>query len=147
MTDNEALQVLAVLKAAYPNSYRNMTKEEAAGTVNIWAIQFANVPVEVVVIAVNKLIASSVFPPSIAEVKAKLSNIHWEAVSALRDDTITQRLEQQTGVKKLTAEKRAFYEAVRDATERYRYSGAIEPTVSEIVNKSNNLMLGSGNNA
>ena len=69
MTDKEAIQVLAVLKAAYPNSYKNMTTAEAAGTVNVWAIQFANVPVEVVIIAVNKLIATSTFPPAISEVK------------------------------------------------------------------------------
>lgn len=83
MTRQEAIKILSVLKAAYPNSYRGMTKEEANGTVNIWAIQFGNIPYDVVSIAVNKLISTNTFPPSIAEVKEKIRGLYWEAYSTL----------------------------------------------------------------
>ena len=42
MTKKEALQILAILKAAYPSSYNGMTKEEATGTVAVWCMQFAD---------------------------------------------------------------------------------------------------------
>ena len=83
MTRQEAIKILSVLKAAYPNSYRGLTKEEANGTVNIWAIQFGNIPYDVVSIAVNKLISVNTFPPSIAEVKEKIRGLYWEALGAL----------------------------------------------------------------
>ena len=78
MTREEAIKVLAILKAAYPNSYRGMTKEEAHGTVAVWAAQFAGVPVSVVMIAVNKIISKNTFPPSINEVKDELRGLYWE---------------------------------------------------------------------
>ena len=46
MTRDETTKVLALLKAAYPNSYKGMTKEEAMGTISIWTMQFESVPVE-----------------------------------------------------------------------------------------------------
>lgn len=42
MTREDTIKVLAILKAAYPASYRNMSRDEANGTVMIWATQFAN---------------------------------------------------------------------------------------------------------
>lgn len=83
MTQKEATQILAILKAAYPNSYKGMTKEEAIGTVNVWATQFINMPASVVMIAVNKLISTNTFPPSIGEVKEKIRGLYWEAWHAL----------------------------------------------------------------
>ena len=59
MTREEAIKVLAILKAAYPNSYRGMTKEEAHGTVAVWAAQFASMPASVVMIAINKKISKN----------------------------------------------------------------------------------------
>lgn len=138
MTDKEAIQVLAVLKAAYPNSYKNMTTAEAAGTVNVWAIQFANVPVEVVIIAVNKLIATSTFPPAISEVKKKIGSIYWEAQEALNMDKIKPCL---------TEEGKAAYESIKAVTEKFKYNSDIEPTLTEIIRTiDETLLLGSDNN-
>ena len=33
MTREETVKILAILKAAYPNSYKGMTKEEANATI------------------------------------------------------------------------------------------------------------------
>lgn len=85
MTQKEATQILAILKAAYPNSYKGMTKDEAIGTVNVWATQFINIPASVVMIAVNKLISTNTFPPSIGEVKEKIRGLYWEAWDALEN--------------------------------------------------------------
>lgn len=134
MTDKEAVQVLAILKAAYPNSYKGMTKEEAKGTATVWAVQFANIPVEVVLIAVNKLIATSPFPPAICDVKKKFSSIYHEA-----DDHI--RLNERMGG---TGNKHIeFYKMVRDVTEKDRFYIA-EPTILEVMGGNDVLMIGGG---
>lgn len=85
MTRQEAIQILSILKAAYPNSYKGLTKDEASGTVNIWATQFNNMPFNVVIIAVNKLISTNTFPPSIGEVKEKIRGLYWEAWNMLNE--------------------------------------------------------------
>lgn len=83
MTREETIKVLAILKAAYPNSYRGMTKEEAHGTVAVWAAQFAKMPVNVVMIAINKIISKNTFPPSINEVNDEIRGLYWETWQAL----------------------------------------------------------------
>lgn len=83
MTRQEAIKILAVLKAAYPNFYKNMTKEEAQGTISVWATQFNGMPAGVVMLAVNKLISTNTFPPSINEVKERIRSLYWEAWTML----------------------------------------------------------------
>lgn len=85
MTRDEAIKTLSILKAAYPNSYRNMTKDEANGTINIWAAQFVNIPFAVVSIAINKLISTNTFPPTVSEVKDRIRGLHWEAWEIVND--------------------------------------------------------------
>lgn len=72
MTRDETIKVLASLKAAYPASYKNMTKDEANGTIGAWQAQFLGMPYSVVSIAITKIISTNTFPPSIAEVKEKI---------------------------------------------------------------------------
>ena len=79
MTQDETIKILAILKAAYPNSYKGMTKDEAMGTIVIWTMQFEDIPADIVLMAVNKLISTNKFPPSISEVKDKFGTLHWEA--------------------------------------------------------------------
>ena len=92
MTKEETVQVLSLLKAAYPNSYKGMTKQEANGVISVWATQFVSTPAEVVIIAINKLIATNSFPPSISEVKNKMSDIYWECVGTLASDNLSNAL-------------------------------------------------------
>ena len=83
MTKQEAVKILAILTAAYPNAYKHMTADEANGVVAIWAIQFADVPADIVFMALNKAISGCKFPPSIAEIKSRISSLHWEAYEAM----------------------------------------------------------------
>jgi hypothetical protein len=140
MTVKEAVQVLAILKAAYPNSYKGMTKDEAHATATVWAVQFADIPVQVVLIAVNKLIASSTFPPAICEVKNKLGSLYWEAKEML---DLHIHAQQFTG-KDANVKQIAFYESVQNATKDYKNSSSIEPTIPQIIGTDEMLMLGGG---
>ena len=140
MTVKEAVQVLAILKAAYPNSYKGMTKDEAQATATVWAVQFADMPVQVVLMAVNKLISTSTFPPAICEVKKKLGSLYWEAKGELDKYNQVQRF---TG-KDTNTKQIAFYEAIVNATRDYKYSSSIEPTIQQIIGKDETLLLGGG---
>lgn len=138
MTREETIKILAILKAAYPNSYKNMTKEEANGTVTVWTMQFAKIPAEVVMFAINKLISTSPFPPAICEVKNKISGLYWESWDALR-------MNQEC--KTLTPEQEAVYQRIFEAAESLRNWGTgVEPTLQEMIEGANNQFLIGSNN-
>lgn len=132
MTREETIKVLAILKAAYPNSYRNMTKEEANGTVAVWAMQFADVPAEVVLIAINKLISTSPFPPAICEVKKKIGGMYWEAWHIL---------DNNKNYKTLTEDQEALYQKIFAVAEKLRNRGDCEPTLVELTQGINSKFL------
>ena len=133
MTKKEAIQILAILKAAYPASYQSMTKEEASGTVGVWCMQFADMPVDIVMMAVQKLISTCKFPPSIAEVKDKIKTIHWEA-----SDMLSGR---GFGIQ-LPEEQRAQYQRIYELTDEYRYGKMYEPGIELMLGSRKQLELG-----
>ena len=135
MTKDETLRVLAILKAAYPHSYNGMTKSEAHGIVAVWYMQFASIPVDIVLMAVQKVISTSKFPPAISEVKNKIQAVHWEAYEALSDSY---------GSKQLSEDAKKQYKRIYEITQPYKYIKASEPTVRDMVANSQMLMLGEG---
>lgn len=86
MTRIETAKILAVLTAAYPNHYKNLTSEEAKGVVTVWSLQFRDIPADIVFIALNKAIAKNKFPPTIAEIKENFAAMYYEATGALNYD-------------------------------------------------------------
>lgn len=125
MTQDEARQVLAIIKAAYPASYRNLNEEGAWGIVNIWASQFAQDSAELVLFAVQKCIASSQFPPTISEVKSKMRGIYWEAWEAV--------MFHENGCRKLTESEYITMRKLMKELERYHDAGSNEPTLAELM--------------
>lgn len=77
MNQTETLQVMAVLRGAYPAFYRDMSRKEVESVVALWAEMFAEDDVAVVAAAVKALIATDDkgFPPHIGAVKAKMRQI------------------------------------------------------------------------
>lgn len=75
MTREETKAILAILKAGYPNFYKDMTKEDATNTINLWTTMFADDPAQVVIEAVKSLMCTLKFPPTIADVKEKIAMI------------------------------------------------------------------------
>ena len=120
MTKIEALQVLAILKAAYPASYNGMSEEEAAGTATVWAMQFNDMSAEVVLMALQKCISTNKFPPTIAEVKNKVASVHWEAYEALSANG-------------LSADATEVYRRIYKETQDYRYTKCIEPSITQML--------------
>lgn len=125
MTKAETAKVLAILKAAYPNTFKNLSAEDASATVNVWAAQFANMPVSVVMIAVNKLISTNVFPPTITEVKERMRSLYWEAWEMLDQN--------KKGLRKLDARTLEATQTILKAVEPMRTKQRIEPSLGELL--------------
>lgn len=74
MTEKETLAIMSVLKAAYPNFYRDMQRTEAQGIVNLWTEMFRDESAEVVAMAVKAFIANDAtgFPLISGQSKTRL---------------------------------------------------------------------------
>ena len=134
MTRDETLKVLAILKAAYPSSYNGMTKREANGVVAVWYMQFEDIAVDIVLMAVQKCISNSKFPPAISEVKEKISSLHWEANEMIYG----------YGTKQLPADLAQQYQRIYDETKAFKYSKTAEPSLGKMLSGSKMLQLESG---
>lgn len=77
MNKADVLKVMTVLKAAYPNFYRNVGGEEAEGVVNLWIDMFSGDDSVLVMAAVKTLIAldEKGFPPHIGAIKARMRQL------------------------------------------------------------------------
>ena len=74
MERKDVLQIMAVLRGAYPQFYRDVSRAEAEDTVNLWSDMFSGDDVALVAAAVKSVIESDEkgFPPTIGQVKAKM---------------------------------------------------------------------------
>lgn len=74
MNREETLAIMGVLKAAYPNYYKDMKRGDAEGIVELWHSMFADDPAQIVAAAVKAHIASDEkgFPPHIGAIKTAI---------------------------------------------------------------------------
>ena len=77
MTKAETARILAILKAAYPHSFKEMSGPDAEAMLNLWAMQFEADSVDLVAAAVKALISSrqAGYSPTIGEVKAQMQRL------------------------------------------------------------------------
>ena len=75
MTKAETAKIMAVFQAAYPRYYAGQSEEEQRQAVSLWASMLADYPYELVVAAVKAVIATSKFPPAVADVIEKINAI------------------------------------------------------------------------
>lgn len=69
MTKADAARLVAIVVTAYPNYDKFRDDEAIKATVNLWALMFENDPSSIVGLAVKKHIATSKWPPSVAEIR------------------------------------------------------------------------------
>ena len=80
MTFEETVKLLALIKLAYPNSYKDIDKETQLATVNMWQRAFDSTPSPIVELALDHYVRVSKFPPTIADIYEELKRIHGEAM-------------------------------------------------------------------
>lgn len=80
MTLTESIEVLAVLKAAYPHSFQKMSKSDYEATVSLWARLFAADPASEVAAAVDALLATRTvgYSPTPGEVKEQMQRLRTQ---------------------------------------------------------------------
>lgn len=78
MNTSEAGKVLYTLKAAFPNSYKNMENGLSKSIVELWAASFDDIPFKQVYDAVLGWISTEDrgFPPSVGQIKNMLSKLN-----------------------------------------------------------------------
>ena len=72
MTKAETMKILAVLKVAYPAHFQKQDYEEKKQMVELWTLMFADWSYAAMDAAVRAHIATSKFPPSVAEITEQL---------------------------------------------------------------------------
>ena len=75
MTREETIGILSILKASYPNFYKDITKKDAETTINLYAEMFSNTEASLVATAIKELIQHQNYPPTIADIKNKIDEL------------------------------------------------------------------------
>ena len=78
MTSKETKAVLALMKAAYPDFYKDLPLEDLRAVVNLWQKQFEDYDGMTVLSAVNTLVSSRAegYPPTIGAVKQQIMKLY-----------------------------------------------------------------------
>ena len=126
MNREETLAIMGVLKAAYPNYYRDMKRGDAEGIVELWHAMFRDDPAEVVAVAVKAHIASDVkgFPPHIGAIK--------EAIVKLTKPPELELSEMEAWALVSRAVSNGIYGAQKEFD-------ALPPVVQQVVGSPNQL--------
>ncbi|EKO1913593.1 hypothetical protein PZQ55_002681 [Clostridium botulinum] len=75
MTREETITILSVIKAAYPQWARGLTKTDADMMITLWSSMLEEHEYKLVQVAIKKIIATNKFPPSVAEVIESINYI------------------------------------------------------------------------
>ena len=111
MNKQEATQLLALIKVAYPTAYRDMDVATKKATVNMWQMSFPDVPFAIMEQAFNHFMMVSKYPPTVAEMVEELKHIHHKATE---NALVFRSIGDHERVK--------LYRAVMDCTARYKNS-------------------------
>lgn len=79
MNKQEATQLLALIKIAYPTAYKDMDVASKKATVSMWQISFPDVPYPIMEQAFNHYRMVSKFPPTVAEMVEELRQMNFHA--------------------------------------------------------------------
>lgn len=77
MNLTDTLKIFSVIKANYGNFFKNMSKVDAEAMVNLWHEMFADVPYEVVGVAVKTYIATDTtgYPPNVGQINEQIRTL------------------------------------------------------------------------
>lgn len=92
MNKEEATKFLALIKIAYPKSYRNMDNDSVMATVIMWQNTFADVPYPIMEMALDHFRKTSEFEPTVASMYKELKGLYYTALG----DVMTSNNEIKT---------------------------------------------------
>lgn len=126
MTYEETLAIMGVLKAAYPNYYKGMSRADAEGIVGLWTEMFRDDQAQIVAAAVKAHIATDAkgFPPHIGAIK--------EAIVKLTRPPELELSEMEAWALVSRAVSNGIYGAQKEFD-------ALPPVVQQVVGSPNQL--------
>ena len=80
MNRTEAAKLLALIKVAYPSTYKDMDEKTKIATVNMWQTTFVTVPYAIMEMAFDHFRRVSKFAPTIADMHEELKTLHFQAL-------------------------------------------------------------------
>lgn len=124
MTRDETRKILAVLRMAYPNFYRNVSDSDVTDTLNLWASMFTDDDPRLVAAAVKSIIVASnrEFPPNIGTIKEQMRKL-------MQDDDLS---EMEAWVQISAACRNGIYGAQEEFSK-------LSPTLQRIVGSPQQL--------
>ncbi|MBO7240205.1 MAG: hypothetical protein J6V23_06960 [Bacteroidaceae bacterium] len=90
MTVEETKKLLALIKVAYPTAYKDMDRDFAVATINMWQTTFPTVPFSIMEMAFDRYRKKSKFAPTIAEMCEEIKDLYYVAV----EDVLTSKDKQ-----------------------------------------------------
>ena len=81
MNKEEATKFLALIKVAYPATYKGIDKDTAIATVNMWQMTFPNVPLVIMEMAFDHFRKVSEFAPTPASIIKELKGLYCIALT------------------------------------------------------------------
>lgn len=78
MNREETSKILTYVKTAYPANFKDMSRDDMMKMLSLWERKFKDIPAELVFMAVDELIETKSFPPSVSDVKERLGDIYWD---------------------------------------------------------------------
>lgn len=117
MDNYEAMQLLAMIKLAYPSSYKDLDAKGAKATANMWENSFRDVPYQIMEQAFNSLRMKLKFPPTVAEMAEEIRVLHYEAA---RQGDLMRQIGNQEAARR--------YYALSDSISRFKNWPNMEPS-------------------
>ena len=80
MTIEESKKFMALIKVAYPTSYKDVDRDFAIATIKMWQTTFPTVPFPIMEMAFDHFRKKSNFPPTVADICAELKSLYHTAI-------------------------------------------------------------------
>ena len=119
MNKQEAAKLLSLIKLSYPTAYRDIDKDTANATVNMWASSFPEVPYQIMEQAFNHYRMRNKFPPTVAEMVEELKQVYYQALECAN---IHKNLGNAEGLR--------YFSTIMSYTDRYKHPenlGTLQP--------------------
>lgn len=131
MTIEESKKFMALIKVAYPTSYKDVDRDFAIATIKMWQTTFPTVPFPIMEMAFDHFRKKSKFPPTVADICAELKSLYHTAI----EDVLTSNNKQIQSVGEYIMEHtRAF-------TEGFEYQGINYNAVLKLSEENKNTKM------
>ena len=138
MTLEDANKLLALAKANYSYAFKTMSTQDKMLLVHSWAFALQDIPADIVMIAFMKLLSTSKWLPTVAEIREKVKKLYYESCDHDEWARSEGLLPEES------PQKKAAREYIQSQTSRLRGDTEPELGLDAILNGPMGYAIGSG---